>query len=198
MKKCVFSVFLKELTPSSGRFEGPPCIYASPVNLFLSRGPLLGASTVEMVSQSCTSSSYLNALSQCLCWWCLRRVLRGGFALWRVLQTIHVKIISILIPIFFEPLLLVFGTCIRSVSATDPVVLAGASGAKLVQPHKQTLLQKQSQLQSWTLWTGSTREQGGRRTVETWIQASLVAGVSSKAPGVPAVLALRSYCKLNA
>ena len=37
-------------------------IYASPVNLLLSRGPLLGASTVVMVTQS-TSSSYLNQLT---------------------------------------------------------------------------------------------------------------------------------------
>ena len=38
-------------------------IYASPVNLLLSRGPLLCASTVVMVTQSSTSSSYLNQLT---------------------------------------------------------------------------------------------------------------------------------------
>ena len=38
-------------------------IFASLVNLLLSRGPLLGASTVVMVTQSSTSSSYLNQLT---------------------------------------------------------------------------------------------------------------------------------------
>ena len=47
-------------------------LYASPVNLLLSRGPLLGASTVVMVTQSSTSSSYLNQLtfpSLAAAWW---------------------------------------------------------------------------------------------------------------------------------
>ena len=38
-------------------------MYASPVSLLFSRGPLLDASTVVIVTQSSTSSSYLNQLT---------------------------------------------------------------------------------------------------------------------------------------